>query len=71
MSNSKALGYSATTPDLYEAQDFLSLNFILEMHSFLDNHSKMKVNPGAGFCNPVVSSIQLSQEKFLVSSAAA
>lgn len=71
MNNYRALGYSATAPDLYAAQDFLSLNFILEMHSFLDNHSKMKVNPGAGFCNPVVASIQLSQEKFLVSSAAA
>jgi hypothetical protein len=54
-----------------EKADFLSLNFILEMNSVLDNHSKIKGTASAGFCSRLHPSAPLSQEKFLVSSAAA
>ncbi|NKJ33697.1 hypothetical protein [Rhizobium sp. SG570] len=71
MNDSRALKYAPPIDEPDEGADFLSLNFILEMHSFLDNHSKMKGNPSAGLCNRIVPSTLNSEGKFLVSSAAA
>lgn len=71
MNNSSSLRYASAIAEPDEEADFLSLNFILEMHSFLDNHSKMKGNPSAGLCNRIVPPTLDSEGKFLVSSAAA
>jgi len=68
---SKALRLVEATAGSGRNVDFLSLNFSLEMHWFLDNHSKMKGNRGMSFSNRFVSSTPDSQGKFLVSSAAA
>ncbi|MBB6484014.1 hypothetical protein GGD46_001280 [Rhizobium lusitanum] len=68
---SKALPLADATVDSGRNADFLSLNFTLEMHWFLDNHSKSNGNPGMNFSTRFVSSTSDSQGKFLVSSAAA
>ncbi len=68
---SKALPYARTALDLGGNADFLSLNFTLEMHWVLDNHSKPNGSPGVNFSKRFVSSTSDSQGKFLVSSAAA
>jgi hypothetical protein len=71
MNNSKALRCTATIALPDKEADFLSLNFILEMHWFLDNHSKMRGNANAAFCNRFAPLAPNSEGKFLVSSAAA
>lgn len=71
MSNSKALMRTWIAAKPCERADFLSLNFILEMHWFLDNHSKMRRNANVAVCNRFAPSAPNSEGKFLVSSAAA
>ncbi|TIX91256.1 hypothetical protein [Rhizobium sp. P44RR-XXIV] len=71
MNDPSSLRHAIVMVESNETADFLSLNFILEMQSVLDNHSKIKGNSRAGFSNRLVSSAPGSKGKFLVSSAAA